>query len=223
MAAAPREPLSMAAFQSAANVSRETMARLQIHAALLGKWNRAINLVARDSLADLWRRHFLDSAQLWPHLPPPPEGRPRVLVDLGSGAGFPGLVLAIMGAGEVHLIEADQRKAAFLREAARATGTAAAVHDCRIEDLPAIAADVVTARACAPLDRLLGLAAPFLRSAAPGGSGGVGLFLKGRSLHRELTDSAGKWTMRFDLFPSRTDPAAQILRLSCLTEGNCRP
>ena len=217
------EPLSIDAFQAATNVSRETLARLQIYADLLTKWNRTINLVARDSLADAWRRHFLDSAQLCPLLRPPPEGRPRVLVDLGSGAGFPGLVLAIMGAGAVHLVDADQRKAAFLREAARATGTDIVVHDCRIEDLPAIAADVVTARACAPLDRLLGLAAPFLRPATAADPGGIGLFLKGRSLQRELTDSTGKWKMRFDLHPSRTDSAAQILRLSCLTERNCRP
>jgi 16S rRNA (guanine527-N7)-methyltransferase len=203
------------------------MARLQLHLDLLIKWNQAINLVARDSLTDPWRRHVLDSAQLWPLLPPPPQGRPRVLVDLGSGAGFPGLVLAIMGAGDVHLIEADQRKAAFLHEAARVTETEVTVHDCRIEDLPAIAADVVTARACAPLGRLLDLAAPFLRpgqGGSPGETpGGIGLFLKGRSVQRELTDSTGKWKMRVDLSPSRTDPAAQILRLSCLTEGNCRP
>lgn len=216
-------PLSIDEFRAATNVSRETMDRLQVYADLLIKWNRAINLVARDSLVDLWRRHFLDSAQLWPLLPPQRQGRSRVLVDLGSGAGFPGLVLAIMGAGAVHLVDADQRKAAFLRETARATGTEVVVHDCRIEDLPAIAADVVTARACAPLDRLLGLVAPFLRPATAGNPGGVGLFLKGRSLQRELTDSTGKWKMRFDLHPSRTDPAAQILRLSHLTEGSNRP
>ncbi len=217
------QPLSIDDFQTAANVSRETLARLQIYAALLNKWNRTINLVARDSLADLWRRHFLDSAQLLPLLPPPPQGRDRVLVDLGSGAGFPGLVLAIMGAGTVHLIDADQRKSTFLNEAARATGTEVVVHNCRIEDLTAIPVDVVTARACAPLDRLLGLAAPFLRPATVGESAGVGLFLKGRSLQRELTDSAGKWKMRFDLHPSRTDPTAQIVRLSRLTEGKGRP
>lgn len=216
-------PLSIEAFQRATNVSRETLDRLRLYADLLTKWNQAINLVGRDTLSDPWRRHFLDSAQLYTLLSPPPDRRPRVLVDLGSGAGFPGLVLAIMGAGQVHLVDADQRKAAFLREAARATDADIVVHDRRIEDMPAIAADVVTARACAPLGRLLGLAAPFLRAATPGDPGGIGLFLKGRSLQRELTDSAGKWKIGFDLYPSRTNPAAQILRLSCLTEGNCRP
>ncbi|MHA1529368.1 MAG: 16S rRNA (guanine(527)-N(7))-methyltransferase RsmG [Alphaproteobacteria bacterium] len=210
-------------FRTATNVSRETMGRLQVYAGLLLKWNQVINLVARDSLADLWRRHFLDSAQLWQLLPPPTDDRPRVLVDLGSGAGFPGLVLAIMGAGAVHLVDADQRKATFLREVARATDTEVVVHDCRIEDLPIITADVVTARACAPLDRLLGLVAPLLRPATDKAPGGIGLFLKGRSLQRELTDSTGKWKMRFDLHPSRTDPAANILRLSDLTKGSEQP
>jgi len=217
------QPLSIDDFQTAVNVSRETLARLQVYADLLNKWNRTINLVARNSLADLWRRHFLDSAQLFPLLPPPPQGRDRVLVDLGSGAGFPGLVLAIMGAGTVHLIDADQRKCTFLNEAARATGTKIVVHNCRIEEMTALPADVVTARACAPLDRLLGLASPFLRPATVGEPAGVGLFLKGRSLQRELTDSAGMWKMHFDLHPSRTDPAAQILRLTRLTEGKVRP
>ena len=206
-----------------AHVSRETMSRLQRYADLLGKWNKAINLVAKDSLHDQWRRHFLDSAQLWSLLPPPPPDRPRVLVDLGSGAGFPGLVLAILGAGAVHLIESDHRKATFLRETARETGTDVTVHDRRIEDVPVFPADVVTARAFAPLPRIMAAAAPFLRPATASGPSGVGLFLKGRSLQRELTDSLGKWKMQFDLHPSRTDPTAQILRLTDLTEGNRQP
>jgi len=218
----PPEPLTAEGFRAETNVSRETLSRLEGYAHLLRKWNRAINLVSSDSLRDQWRRHFLDSAQLWSLLPPP-GARPRVLVDLGSGAGFPGLVLAILGAGAVHLIESDQRKAAFLRETARETGTDVTIHDCRIEDVPAFSADVVTARAFAPLPRLLAAAAPFLRPATAEDSGGMGLFLKGRSLQRELTDSLGKWKMQFDLHPSRTDPTAQILRLRDLTEGNCQP
>jgi 16S rRNA (guanine527-N7)-methyltransferase len=196
------------------------MDRLATYADLLRKWSGAINLVARPSLDDLWRRHVLDSAQLWPLLPPAPGNRPRVVVDLGSGAGFPGLVLAILGAGTVHLIEADGRKSVFLREVARATGTPVVVHEQRIEAVPPLAADVVTARACAPLPRLLDLAAPFLRPSGPGAQGGIGLFLKGRTLQKELTDSSGKWKMRFDLHPSRTDPGAHILRLSQLVEGD---
>ena len=215
-------PLSPEAFREATTVSRETLARLETYAGLLIKWTKTINLVGRGSLDDVWRRHFLDSAQLWPLLPPAPANRSRVVVDLGSGAGFPGLVLAIMGAGTVHLIESDSRKAAFLREAARATGTAIVLHEARIEAVPPFPADVVTARACAPLPRLLDLVAPFLRPAGAAGSGGIGLFLKGRSLQRELTDSTGTWKMGFDLHPSRTDPAAQILRLTRLSKGDCR-
>ena len=112
------QPLSAEAFRAAANVSRETLERLKRYAVLLEKWNRAINLVARGSLIDIWRRHMLDSAQLWPLLPAA-RGRPHRILDLGSGAGFPGLVLAIMGVPErtveVHLVESDEKKAAFLR------------------------------------------------------------------------------------------------------------
>lgn len=191
-------------------VSRETLARLQLYAGLLQRWNRSINLVGRDTLPDLWRRHFLDSAQLLSFLPPPPAERPRRLIDLGSGAGFPGLVLAILGVGEVHLVESDRRKCAFLREVARATETRVTVHPERIERLQGLQGEVVTARALAPLDRLLDYARPLL---APGG---VCLFLKGRGAERELTalDGAGKMTL--ESFPSRSAPDSLILRIGGL-------
>jgi len=216
-AAGPKQqPLSAAAFRAAADVSRETLDRLERYAALLEKWNRAINLVARGSLADLWRRHMLDSAQLWPLLPPP-QGRPRRILDLGSGAGFPGLVLAIMGASdgdvEVHLVEADKKKAAFLREAARIVEAPVTLHVQRIESLAPFPVDAVTARACAPLPRLLDYAAPFLRHYQPGAPPPVGLFLKGRDVDRELTEAREKWKMETELLPSRTDAAAKILRI----------
>jgi 16S rRNA (guanine527-N7)-methyltransferase len=215
--------LSPEEFGAAANVSRETLARFERYAGLLEKWTRSINLVGRDSLTDLWRRHMLDSAQLLPLLPPVPAGRDRVLVDLGSGAGFPGLVLAILGAGEVHLIESDGRKATFLREAARATGAQVTIHNLRIEALPAFAADVVTARACAPLPKLLDYAAPFVRSVDAGEPGGAALFLKGRRVDEELTDSLEKWKMRVERFPSRSDPEGTILRLKLQDMGDNRP
>ncbi len=216
-AAPPKQQLlSAAAFRAAADVSRETLDRLERYAALLEKWNRAINLVARGSLADLWRRHMLDSAQLWPLLPPP-QGRPRRILDLGSGAGFPGLVLAIMGASdgdvEVHLVEADKKKAAFLREAARIVEAPVTLHVQRIESLAPFPVDAVTARACAPLPRLLDYAAPFLRQYQPGEPAPVGLFLKGRDVDRELTEAREKWKMETELLPSRTDAAAKILRI----------
>src|SRR5260370_24859153 len=151
---APPEPLDPAGFAALIGVSRETLARLEAYAALLAEWNQRINLVGRDSLRDVWRRHFLDSAQLFPYLP---QGA-RSLVDLGSGAGFPGLVLAILGVAGVELIEGDARKCAFLREAARIAAAPITIHNSRIAAMPPHAVDVVTARGCASLDQLLVLA-----------------------------------------------------------------
>lgn len=194
-------------FADLAAVSRETMDRLWTYSVLLTKWNRTINLVSRDSLEDLWRRHMLDSAQLMSLLPPTLGTGRRVLVDLGSGAGFPGLVLAILGAGEVHLVDSDQRKALFLREVARAVGSDAHIHGVRIEQLGHFPADVVMARALAPLPRLVTLARPFLEA------GAMGIFLKGRRAEEELTLVDDEWKMRFERLPSRSDPAGTILRL----------
>ncbi len=220
------QPLSATAFRAAADVSRETMDRLECYAALLEKWNRAINLVARGSLTDLWRRHMLDSAQLWPLLPPV-RGRPCRILDLGSGAGFPGLVLAIMGIPEatveVHLVEADEKKAAFLREAARVVEAPVTLHVQRIENLAPFPVDAVTARACAPLPRLLDYAAPFLQNYRPGAVAPIGLFLKGRDFDRELTAAPEKWKMRAKLFPSCTDAAARIVQIELPNFGDDRP
>ena len=201
----PKSSYTAADFQADVSVSRETLERLETYAALLEKWNRAINLVGRTTLPDVWRRHMLDSAQIVELLPPAPDGRPRRIVDLGSGAGFPGLVLAILGAGEVHLIESDQRKAAFLREVARHTSAPAKIHACRIEDAPEIAADVVTARALAPLTDLLGYANRFLTS------GGVAVFPKGRGVEEELTAARKAWSMQVNTLPSRSDPGGTLL------------
>lgn len=238
------------------DVSRETLSRLAAYAALLVKWQAKINLVGPATLPDLWRRHFLDSAQLLPFLTenplprdgggpgrgrlgledeqgasgqPPPPGRrmsafadgasPKlggggssvggggVLVDLGSGAGFPGLVLAIMTDWRVHLIDSDQRKCAFLRQVALETGVnvRVAIHAQRFEAVAAYRADVVTARACAPLDALLGYALPFL------GENGRCLFLKGEKVEEELTAAEAAWTMRVERRPSLTDKAGCIL------------
>jgi 16S rRNA (guanine527-N7)-methyltransferase len=207
------------AFQARTAVSRETLERFRAYADLLVKWNRAINLVSPNTLDDLWRRHFLDSAQLRAYLPTPPAAEARVLLDLGSGAGFPGLVLAILGCGRVHLVEADQRKAAFLREALRVTGTTAELHVQRVEELPEMAVDVVTCRALAPLPRILELAERFLRPSAAEKSP-VGLFLKGRRADEELTEAAKKWRLRTERFESETDPEASILRLRLLSLGD---
>ena len=184
-------------------VSRETLARFEAYAELLTRWSARINLVGRDTIADLWRRHILDSAQLRPFI----ADTAKSVIDLGSGAGFPGLVLAILGAPGVELVEADSRKCAFLREAARITETNASIRPCRIEAMPRHPVDIVTARACAPLDRLLGLAEPFL---APDSEC---LFLKGERVEEELTLARKHWTMTESAHQSRSDPRGVILRL----------
>ena len=185
------------------DVSRETLARLEVYAALLVKWQKAINLVAPASLAHLWHRHILDSGQLvrWGPLD-------ALWLDLGSGAGFPGLVLAIMGVREVRLVESDARKCAFLREAARITSAPAQIIHARIAEVPPFAVDVVTARALAPLAKLLGFAAPFLAPQS------VALFPKGQDVAAELTEAHRSWRMRVERHPSLTDERASILRLS---------
>ena len=199
-------------FVAATNVSRETLARLETHLALLRRWQRRINLVGPTTLDDPWRRHVLDSAQLLPLLPPGP------FLDVGSGAGFPGLVLAAMGAGPAHLVESDARKAAFLAEAARAAGIAVRLHRCRIEDLAPFPVATVTARALAPLSRLLDWAAPFFEA----NPAVVGLFPKGAGVDDELTAAAKDWMMEIERHPSVTDPSATILIVRTLRRGRIR-
>jgi len=191
-------------FAAQFNVSRETRDRLAAYAELLAKWNPVINLVSKTTLGAAWERHFADSAQLHALLPPDTQR----LVDLGSGAGFPGLVLAVLGVPEVHLVESDVRKAAFLREVARVTAAPVTVHAARAEMVSLPPADVVSARALAELDELLPLAMRFLKP------GGVCLFPKGRTAADELTRARLSWNMRAEEFPSRTDPSGTILRLS---------
>ncbi len=199
--------LTPAEFQRDTGVSRETLDRLQAYADLLVKWNDRINLVAESTIGDLWRRHMLDSAQLMPLLPPVPPARRRVLVDLGSGAGFPGMVLSVLGAGDVHLVESDQRKAIFLREVAREVVSDAHIHAVRIEQMREFAADVVTARALAPLGELLELAEPFLSG------GGCALFLKGKTVKNELAEAELHWSLQTDCHKSRSDPSGVVLQI----------
>jgi 16S rRNA (guanine527-N7)-methyltransferase len=199
-------PLTPEAFRELTSVSRETLARLEAYAALLARWQRRINLVGRGTLADVWRRHMLDSAQLAPLVPE----SARTLADIGSGAGFPGLVLAILLEGrldDVALIESDGRKAAFLDQAILATGARARVVRTRAETRPLQPVDVVVARACAPLARLLHYTAPLLTE------GGVALLLKGREVDRELTAAGNRWNMTVTRHSSRTDPRGTILEV----------
>lgn len=201
-------PLLPEALLDIPNVSRETLVRLTRYADLLHKWQDRMNLVGRETLADLWRRHFLDSAQLVEHLGP----APKTLTDLGSGAGFPGLVLAIMLGCEAHLIESNGRKAAFLREAARETDAQVEVHDARIEAVDPWRTDVVTARALAPVNVLLGFASRFRTH--QGLDPPLCVFLKGENVGSELTDAQKLWNMRSNLAPSRSNPSGRVLMVS---------
>jgi len=188
-------------------VSRETEERLALLVAELGRWQAAKNLVSSATLADVWTRHVADSLQIF-HLA---EGRERWL-DLGSGGGFPGLVIGIclaeQGKGQIDLVESNARKCAFLRHAARITGAPVKVHAARIEDVIGDftgKVDVVTARALAPLPQLLVWCEELLRT------GTLGLFPKGQHLDTELTDSARYWKIQATTVSSVTDAAARIL------------
>ncbi len=200
-------PMTPDEFRTATGVDGPTVERLGVYGELLHKWQRSFNLVGRDTLNDPWRRHMLDSAQLFPLLPR--DG--GALVDLGSGAGFPGLVLAIMGGAAVHLVESNGKKCAFLAEVIRSTGADAEIHQGRIESIRRIEAKTVTARALAPLPRLLGYASKF------GYESTRYLFLKGRRWEAELTESQKNWTMTASSVPSLTEPGGVILRLEGLT------
>ena len=190
-------------FARAANVSRETISGLESLVSLLLGWNKKINLVSRSTEQDIWRRHILDSAQLYPLIPRDCS----LLVDLGSGAGFPGLVLSIMGVQGVKLVESDARKCAFLREAIRVSGASAVVLNQRCETLSLGPADVVTSRAFAPMDRLLELAKPVL------GPKTQLLLLKGQQIEAELTQAHKMWRMQVDLLPSASDPSGSVVRV----------
>jgi 16S rRNA (guanine527-N7)-methyltransferase len=189
-----------------APVSRETEQRLDRFVALLLQWQRTTNLIAPSTVREIWTRHIADSLQLLPLVP-----HARHYVDLGSGGGFPGLVIACALAGtadsSIELVESNHKKAAFLREAARATGTAAIVNAKRIEDFVpgARRADVVTARALAPLETLLRLAHPLLQQ------GATGLFLKGQDVASEIQDATRCWEIEADLVQSRTNPDGRIV------------
>lgn len=203
---AVRTPLGAAGFAKLVPVSRETLERLEAYVALLQSWNRRINLVGASTLGDPWRRHILDSAQLLPHIPP----GARPVLDLGSGAGLPGLVLAILGVADMHLVESDGRKCAFLHEAVRITGAGTQIHPQRAEKCVLPGAAVITARALASLPLLLDIAERFLLPHS------ICLFLKGRAAAEELTLAAKDWKMKSRLVPSRSDPAAAVVILEAL-------
>ena len=195
-------------------VSRETAARLDRLVEFLLPWAERTNLIARSTIPQIWTRHIADSLQL---LALAPDA--RVWVDLGSGAGFPGLVIACAIAeragAAVHLVESNGKKATFLREAVKHLEVPATVHPVRIEDFVknhALKPDVVTARALAPLNNLLALAQPLLKR------GALGLFPKGQDVGVELTEASKSWTIKADLVPSKTNPASRIVMVRRLAK-----
>lgn len=190
------------------DVSRETILALQALEALVTRWNPAINLVSKGSLANLWDRHILDSVQLFDLRPE----RAAHWVDMGSGAGFPGLVVAILAKDahlqmQVTLVEADSRKATFLREAGRTLGLTVTVLNDRIEALSGLDADVVSARALAPLTDLLAFAAVHLRK------GGLAIFPKGARYADEVATAKDLWTFDCETHQSQTEPDAAVLTI----------
>lgn len=190
------------------NVSRETIAELEAFAELIKKWTPKINLIARGTIDDIWERHVVDSVQLYKFAP----AKFMKWVDLGSGGGFPGIVMAIIAKSEqplasFTLVESDQRKATFLRTAARELKLPVEVIAQRIEAVPPLGADVVSARALAALSGLLPLTLRHL------GGEAVALFHKGRQSRQEVAEAEKNWSFDLEDYPSITDPDARILRI----------
>jgi 16S rRNA (guanine527-N7)-methyltransferase len=199
-------PDGQTAFAAATGVSRETLARLDTYRVMLLEAKRGLSLIGKNTEADIWDRHFLDSAQRLPLLPKPDA---RVL-DVGTGAGFPGLGLAILGGPRVELIENNMKKAEFLASVIERLGLDVVLHAKKIEAVRPFPADVATARALGPLSSLIQLTIPFLHH------GGVGLFPKGRNAAAELEEARVRYRFDAELIPSRTAEDARIVRLANL-------
>jgi 16S rRNA (guanine527-N7)-methyltransferase len=215
----PRPPVIITGpddFAEAFKVPRETIHRLSVYAELLAEWQTRHNLVSSKTIPELWQRHFADSAQLLALAP-----NAKTWLDLGSGAGFPGLVVAILAANQdtlrMHLVESTAKKCTFLAHVAQMTDTAVDIHCNRIEELGSseskLKPDIVSARALAPLPRLLELAAPFFRPETRG------LFLKGRDAEREIEAARAHWHFTCRLHPSLTSNDSSIVEVTELTKA----
>ena len=214
------KPLTPEEFQTLTKASDAAMDIFSAYLELLCRWQVKINLVGVATLEDPWRRHFFDSAQLYPLL----TEDAQVIVDIGSGAGFPALVMAIFdahqdpaknnGQRQFHLIESNTRKGVFLREIIRLFDISAIVHDCRAENYTGPGADVVTARACAPLSSLLAMSALLLVK------GGRGIFLKGAKYRDELTPANKNWNMLLTQQASSTNSESVILQVENLVRAD---
>ncbi len=187
-------------------VSDSAFEGLTTYVAVLDKWRQRINLIGPGSIDDIWRRHVLDSAQAWPHI----SAKDGPLLDLGSGAGLPGLIFSILGARNVTLVDSDQRKAVFLREAARAAGVKPCIVAKRFDvalSNEAGAYDVVTARAVASITKLMPILTKALKPE------GYALLMKGAQAEKELTEAQKSWTLQYALTPSITGGGGQIVKI----------
>ena len=196
-------------FTSQLNVSRETLDLFLLYAEILAKWQVKINLISGNTIDNVWIRHFLDSAQLYDLVP---TGS-KTLLDIRSGAGFPGMVLAVMGVKNVTLVEADSRKCLFLREVLRQTGKHANIVNCRIEEFDGGCYDIITARALAPMDKLLTYINPHF------GPSTKGIFLKGEQVDRELTKAKKQWKLKYKTIPSITSDGGSIIIVEKISSG----
>jgi len=192
------------------DVPRGTLAKLKRYAQLLAEWNAKFNLVAESTLPDVWTRHFLDSAQLMKYIP----DTAKSIADIGSGAGFPGLVLSIMGAPNVRLIESTGKKVNFLHAVIDELKLDAKVHKCRVESMENFKVDVVTARALAPLKDALKLAKPLMKKDS------LCLMLKGEKAPAELTESAKYWTFDCETIPSLSNRSGIVLIIRNLSAND---
>lgn len=186
------------------SVSRETIEKLEIYISLLQQWNKKINLVSQQGMDQVWKRHVYDSFQLIRYL----DSSVKSIADLGSGGGFPGLILALSTDIPVILIESDMRKTIFLREVLRKTKTQATVLCQRIENVNAISADVVTARALTSLTQLLEFSKNILNK------NGYCLFLKGRSVNLEIEEAQKDWKINYKTFSSQTNADGVIVKIN---------
>ena len=204
-------------FSSHVFVSRETYEKLCLFQKILIKWQKSINLISKNTIENTWERHFLDSAQLYKFVQDI-EGN---IIDFGSGAGFPGMVLAIMGKKNIHLVESDHKKCVFLKEIAMLTETDITIHNCRIEELNFINVDLVTCRALASLKKLIHYVEVFInKSLGERQKFPKLLFLKGKSYFSEIVELSKIKKISFEEYPSITDKDGRILYINKVDKLN---
>ena len=200
------------------DVSRETFEKFSIYYQTLIKWQNSINLISKNTIERIWERHFLDSAQLY-NITKEIDGN---IIDFGSGAGFPGLILAMMGNKKIHLVESDQKKCTFLREVSMLSETNVTVHHNRIEDLEYFDVELITARALAPLNKLIDYAEAFTKNSSTNQKLPKLLFLKGKSYKKEISELGKRISFSIEEFESITDKFGKILYINKINMLNIK-